>query len=246
MLLLVLGIVVSIAACKKKTSTDDPLAISNPPSVIIGSDNFVLYGINPSTHARNWEFAMKNDISNVPNALFLTFRPSPIVYGDRVYQVAVNSDTIHKINALTGALVANYVLPGRPAPASFTATPLAENGILYFACTNDTVYAVDTNWNLKWKFGENAPSPAGTFLSSPVIYQNKIFIASTSGHVYCLDKTNGPDAANKPIWDYPGTAPFPGIIPSFISSPCVSFPYVYAGSITDSSMYCFYIILPAR
>lgn len=228
-------------ACKKNMSNDNPLPTSYYPSIIMGSDNFVLYALNPGTGAKNWEYSMPTDTFNVPVG-WRYFKPSPLIYNNMVYQVSVSSDTIYKLNAKTGALVKKMVLPGHtsvPYPGKFftcMATPMADAGIIYLATTNDTIYAIDTGTaTIKWKYGAES-----SLLASPVIYNGKVYIATSAGHVICLDKNIGPDATGYPVWDWPGKGAVTPTV-SFISSPAISDPYLYVGGAKDSNMYCIYL-----
>ncbi len=235
------------AACGKKFSSDKPLPVSYHPSIIISSDNYVVYAINPATGLKNWQFSMPWD----SGTLGVPFKPSAIVYHERVYLTASNSDTVYKLNANTGALIAKLTVLNHttvPYPSHYftiVGTPVADGNLLYLATTNDTLYAIDTGTGAtKWSFGAADQSP---FYASPVIYNNNIYVAtigsgpalSVNGHMYCINKTSGPDAGGNPIWDYPGL----GVVSnaSFISSPCISAPYIYAGSASDSNMYCVYL-----
>jgi eukaryotic-like serine/threonine-protein kinase len=236
-------------ACKKTMSSDQPLPTSYYPSVIISSDNNVIYAINPGTGTKNWAFALPTD-NTITSSVF---RPSPLLYNEMVYMADINSDTIYKINSKTGALVkkmnVTQLVPGstNATPAGpFTgvmATPIAAGNLIYLATTNDTLYAIDTGTGVaKWKFGAS-----GELLSSPTLYNGNVYFASTNGHVYCVNQTTGPAAGDIPVWDYPGAVAFPTggepippsiVPPSFISSISICPPYLYVGSITDSNMYC--------
>jgi len=232
------------AACKKNFSSDNPLSTAYYPNIVLGSDNFVLYSVDPNTGKKNWEYSMPSATFNVlPNWKIL--KPSPLIYNDMVYQAAVNSDTIYKLNAKTGALVAKMTLPGHStvsAPNHFftvMGTPMADGKLIYLATTNDTLYAIDTGTaNVVWKFGCPDGSP---IVASPVIYNSNVYIASQglngNAHVYCLDKVNGPDMVGNPIWDYPGLGVL-NTTATFNSSPSISYPYLYVGGYIDSNMYC--------
>lgn len=236
--LLLAAIGIAFAACKKKMSSDNPLPTSYYPSIVISSDNMVVYGIDPGTGKKNWEFGMP-DTGTAPSF----FKPSPLVYHDMVYMCHVFSDTVYKVNGRTGALVSKLYFPGYPAHSfGVIATPIAEGNLLYLATTNDTVYAIDTGTGaIQWRFG--AANDMTPYVSSPVIYNNNIYVASTGGHVYCMDKLNGPDATTGlPIWDYPGWGTTSTT--SFLSSPTVSKPYLYIGGAIDSNVYCIYLDAP--
>jgi outer membrane protein assembly factor BamB len=65
---------------------------------------------------------------------------------------------------------------------------LVGDGKLFFATNtqNGTVYSIDTNGNILWKF---TPKPENYILGSPVLADNKLFIVSDNGFIYCF----GPD-----------------------------------------------------
>jgi len=239
-----------LVACGKKFSSDNPLPTSYYPSIIINSDNNVVYAIDPATGKKNWQYSLPNDSGTVG----APYKPSPIVYNNRVYLTATNSDTVYKLNAETGKLIAKLTVSGHTVvqyPAHYftiVATPIADANLLYLATTNDTLYAIDTGTGAtKWRFGAADQSP---FYASPVIYNGNIYAATigsgapgtSNGHVYCINKTTGPDANGNPIWDYPGLGVLSNA--SFISSPSISAPYIYAGSNSDSNMYCMYLNPP--
>lgn len=242
---------VLFTACKKKFSSDNPLPTSYYPSVIISSDNNVVFAIDPGTGKKNWQYSLPHDTGTVATP----FKPSALVYHERVYITAVNSDTVYKLNANTGALVAKLTVGPHttvPFPGHFftvVATPIADGKLLYLATTNDTLYAIDTGTGTTvWKFGTQG-NDLSPFYASPVIYNGNIYVASVGsswpfggGHIYCINKTSGPDASGYPIWDYPGVDSISNA--SFISSPSISAPYIYAGSNSDSNMYCVYLNPP--
>jgi eukaryotic-like serine/threonine-protein kinase len=219
--------------CKKSMSSDSPLPASYYPSVIINSDNNVIYAVDPGTGKKNWEYSLPH-----PTGVIGTyFAPSPLVYRGMVYMATPFSDTIYKINAKTGVLVKKLVTDPHNF-YSMQATPIADGKLLYLATNNNFIYAIDTGTGkIEWKFDAGS-----SLLSSPTIYNGNIYFGSTGGHVFCIDKTNGPDATTgDPVWDYPGKGVTNTPSPSFVSSPAISAPFLYIGSATDSSMYCIHL-----
>ncbi len=234
-----------VTSCSKKISSDNPLPTTYIPSVIISSDNNVLYGIDPSSGKKNWEYALPFHAA----ASGIVFMPSPLLYHEMIYQPSAYSDTIYKINSETGAIVKKIVLLDptitTPTPLLFNvqSTPIADANLVYLTTMNGSIYAFDTGtYKVKWSYGGDATG----CVSSPVIYNGNVFFATTGGHVYCLDKTAGPDASGYPIWAYPGpdTPPL-AANPQFNSSPAICPPYLYIGSASDSNMYCIYLTPPA-
>ncbi|NDC41238.1 MAG: hypothetical protein EBZ77_06780 [Chitinophagia bacterium] len=221
-----LASVLLFSNCSKGTySKDDTLTPQYAPSIIVGTDNHILYGLDPANGAQNWQV-------NFANSIFAC----PIVYGGYTYVGTVNylssfglCDTLFKVNSQTGKIVKKISIPGSSL-FSIRATPIAEGKYIYLATTNDSLYAIDTGTlAVKWRFGAD-----GSLEASPAIYDNAIYIASTVGTVYSVKKDDG-----TLLWSYSA-----GPASSFTSSPAISFPYLYIGS-QDSNMYCFYLVSPS-
>lgn len=213
------------SSCSREISDDKPLPASYSPTVIISSDNQVVYAIDPTTMAKYWEFSM-------PQGLPATsFAPSPLLYRGRLYLATINNDSLYKLNARTGKLVARMAI-APPQAFNMIATPIADGALIYLAASNGNFYAIDTGTAVvKWQFTAGSP-----LVSSPTIFENKIYFASTGGVVYCMDKANGWDpGVGGSMWQLalPGSR--------FVSSPAVSKPYIYIGSNLDSNMYCIYL-----
>lgn len=212
------------SGCAKKFSKDDTLPNQYSPSIIVGTDNHILYGLDPSNGNQNWQLSFANSIFACPT-----------VYGGFAYIGTVNylstmglCDTLFKVNTKTGKIAKKISIPGASL-FSIRATPIANGKYIYLATTNDSVYAIDTgNLSVLWRFGADGPIE-----SSPTIYNNQLYFASMAGTVYCVDKIAG-----TLTWSYPVGASSP-----FTSSAAVSYPYLYIGS-RDSSMYCFYLDVP--
>ncbi|MES2702771.1 MAG: PQQ-binding-like beta-propeller repeat protein [Bacteroidota bacterium] len=222
-------------SCKPKSSSDDPLPTEYYPSVIMNNDNQVVYALNPQTGTKNWELALP--YKTIPPVY--TFAPSPLLYGNMVYMATVNSDTLYKINAKTGAIVKKMTV----SPWSFFhmyATPVADGNLVYIAGDNGILYALDTGTGAtKWLYA--AQDAGASFVSSPVVANGKVYIATTTGHVYAIDKTNGPDGSGFPVWDWPGNGA--ASTAAFISSAAITANdtnYLFIGSLSDSNMYCIY------
>lgn len=223
------------AACSKKYSTDNPLPATYSPSIIINSDNQILYALDVTTGKKHWQVSFSY-LPNIPNT---HYKPSPLLYNGMLYIVANNSDTLYKINSETGAIV-QTITNGNGDSYSSIATPVTDGNMIYLACLNGNIYAMDFSGNLKWQY-----SGGSSFESSPTIYKGQIYAATTGGHVFSIDKVNGPDPnTGLPTWDYPHNgvgAPPNG---KFVSSITIGDPYLYVGSISDSNMYCLYLVPP--
>ncbi len=234
-------------ACKKQSSTDTPLPTNYYPSVIINSDNQVVYAFDPSTGNKNWEYGMYNPsgYATMNPLVGIIFTPSPVLYNGMVYASYVQrnsgaTDTIFKLNSKTGALVAK-ILPNKGEAFNIQATPVADGGLLYVAADNGHVFAIDTGtYVTKWEFTANS-SP---IISSPTIYNGNLYFATVGGTIYCIDQNLGP--AGTANWSYTPQRladSTGGPVASFYSSPAIAPPYLYLGSITDSNMYCIRLAL---
>ena len=120
------------------------------------------------------------------------------------YFYAVNRETGKlKWRAKTGSLV--------------TSSPAVADGTVYFASFDGFLYASDAETGkLKWKFqtagerrftgthlhgsqpvGESMPDPFDFYLSSPTVWDRKVYFGSGDGNVYALDAATG-----KPVWKF--------------------------------------------
>jgi eukaryotic-like serine/threonine-protein kinase len=101
--------------------------------------------------------------------------------------------------------------------SGITSSPAVENGVVYFSSYNGRFYALETETGkLKWKFetegerryagthihgsqpaGEKMPDPFDFFLSSPTVWDGKIFFGSGDGNVYALGADTG-----KLVWKF--------------------------------------------
>ena len=218
-------------ACKKEYSKDETLPAVYSPSIIVGSDNQVIYALNPANGDKNWELAMSSPII-----------ASPIVYGGMAYIANSTRDSIYKVNAKTGEVVQRITFSG--GGAGVTATPIADGNLLYVASLDGAIYAIDTgSYTTKWSYNPNT----GGIQSSPTIYNGKLYFATTGGHIYSVDKTSGPNTSTGvplPVWDYPGLGNV--ATAKFVSSPTIAAPYLYIGGANDSNMYCIFLDTTVR
>ena len=217
-----------LSSCSKKISTDTPLTTSYSPSIIVTNDNQMVYAFNPVTGAKNWEFSLPDFVGPQKE-----FSPSPLLYNNSLYIATAFSDTVYKLNPRTGKLIKKlFMVQTPPVTFNMQATPIANGKMLYLATSNNMIYAVDTGTGaMIWQFATSGP-----LVSSPVIFSGSIFAATTTGHVYNL-KLTGPDpSTGLPAWDFSSPTA------SFVSSPAISSPYLFIGSITDSSMYCIHTL----
>jgi outer membrane protein assembly factor BamB len=225
-------------SCKKTQSPDNPLPTEYYPSIIVNSDNQILYGVDPFTGKKNWEYGLPAFTGVTPPTLLA---PSPVVYNNMVYVATFNSDTVYKLVSKTGVFVKKVKLNSSGGPMAVHATPVANGNLLYVPVyTDNTIYAIDTGTlAIKWQFTADA-----NLVSSPVVDKDYIYFASTAGTLYALNKNDGTS-----FWSLAVTSPAPiagdpPIPASFYSSPAIADSHLYIGSVKDSNMYC--IRIPVR
>jgi len=234
-LLSLLAAPVLFTACNRNFSSDNPITPSYIPSIIINSDNQVVYALDPTSGLKNWQYALPI-LAGTPS-FPIHFQPSPLIYGGMVYMAEDMNylgvcDTIYKINSSTGTLVTKIALsPG--VSSNVQATPVADANLIYVAATNGAadgvIYAIDTGtYVTKWSYDAGAP-----IVSSPTIYNGQVYFATTGGTVFCLDKTLG-----TLTWNYTPPISAGSVPATFYSSPSICAPYLYIGSVADSNMYC--------
>lgn len=208
-------------SCKREYSPDKPPTPVYAPSIIVGSDNVVVYALDPATGDKNWELAFPSPL-----------KASPLLYGNFVYLASSLGDTLYKVNAKTGEIVKKITYAG--GGVGTTATPIADANLIYLASLNGSLYAIDTGaYTTKWSY-----ATGGSIQSSPVIYNGNVYIANTVGSIFCLEKTNGnpvPGASPAPTWSLSLPAA------RFVSSPAIygtsPSTFMYIGSQSDSNMY---------
>ena len=218
---------VALGSCKPKPNTDDqPLPEVYNQSIIIGSDNQVLYAINPANGDKNWELGLSSKIV-----------ASPIIYNGYVYVASSVGDTLFKINSRTGKITRKITFAN--AGAGVTATPIADGGMIYVGGLSGAFCAIDTgSGSTKWNFSADGPIE-----SSPTIYGSAVYVATSAGSVYRYGKQYGNPTgiSTDPVyenWKYHNDKA------KFVSSPAIGDPYLFIGSVNDSNMYCLYLDQP--
>ncbi len=212
------------SSCKKEYSPDETLPITYSPSIVIGSNNQVLYGLNPQSGEKNWELGLSFPVKS-----------SPILYKGSVYLAHSNRDSLFKIDGKTGSVTNRFAFGG--GATGCLATPVTDGELIYLASMSGGIYALDTGTgDIKWSYMTTGPIE-----SSPVIHNDYIYITNTVGSIYCFEKRNGtiyPPGPALPKWELHLPAA------QFVSSPAIAEPYLFVGSISDSNMYCVYVDTP--
>ncbi|MBS1773375.1 MAG: PQQ-binding-like beta-propeller repeat protein [Bacteroidetes bacterium] len=205
------------ACVKKNYSSDTPLADTYSSTLFIGSQAQRFYALDPVTGVEKWEYNLKKDI-----------QATSIVIGDFLFVPAL--DTLYKFDVNTGKKL--YAFDASQY-TNFISSPVSDGKSLFIACTAGT----DTRL-LKINPSNNAIvwnvllSSSSAISASLAIYNNVIYAVLNNGSLQGYNAGNG-----TPVWGAPLVPP---TVPSnltpdpIISSPCVSYPYIYVGSPNDS------------
>jgi outer membrane protein assembly factor BamB len=154
---------------------------------------------------------------------------SPLVSDGRVY-ISSDDGKLYCLNSVDGSLMWRYSLSN--ASINGFSSPAFLNGTIYVGSTPNydtpNVFAIDAPTGAsKWNYTVDA----GT-TSSPAVSDNRVFIGSGSGKVYCLDALNGSLVWGAAIGA--GNSAFGGI---YMSSPAVADGMLFVGS-SDGNCYC--------
>src|SRR4051812_38132899 len=118
------------AACKKKVVPPNPTPdpVDTPQyhsSIIVNSNNQIVYAIDPVTGKKNWELGLPTPMTST---VTVTFAPSPLLYKGRLYIATgvQGNDTLYKINPRTGEIVKKIDVIPSGGNTTFQATPIAD------------------------------------------------------------------------------------------------------------------------
>jgi len=113
------------------------------------------------------------------------FVSSPVLYGDTIFVGSFDN------NLYAVKIGDNKPLWKFPGGRWFWAAPVVEEGVVYAGCLDGKIYAVDAESG-KGLWGE--PFDAGSpIVSSPVLMDGLLVVASESGDVYIFDAASKPE-----------------------------------------------------
>ncbi len=154
---------------------------------------------------------------------------APAVVNGLVYLAACDWN-LYQINETQATSVASANHTFNMAYASYSA-PVVANGRVFVGCgytgtsTNNRFYCLDaSDLSLIWEF---YPGSSTSFFSSAGYYNNRVYIGSVDGNLYCLDATS---STADVIWQYS--------IGSTWCSPAITNERLYIGTRTNY-FYCF-------
>jgi len=185
-----------------KYSPDEPFPTVYTSSLFTGSNNKMVYSLDPKTGEMKWKIPVDGEV-----------HATPVLFNNFLW-VGTSTGVLYQINYKEGSVV-DTVHYGAPIEG----TPLAYNGNLLVPAGNILHYVNLSNFGDIWSYDMGGP-----ILSSPTTHRipdvndNAIFVSSMSNKVVALDP-NG-----TALWTYT-----PAAAGAFYSSPCVvndSFLYV--------------------
>jgi cobaltochelatase CobN len=152
--------------------------ITNTPSIGYGKVFFAtenrLYALNLDG-SKAWDIPFNGTMSTAATA-----------YG-YIY-IGSKDGVLYCVDAITGNIIWQYAANGK-----IDSSPAVAGGVVYFATNTPqgTIYALDAyTGDLMW-FYQLTP-PSGYYyniMSSPFLAEDKLFIGSDSGYVYCFDSS---------------------------------------------------------
>lgn len=163
---------------------------------------------------------------------------SPVV-ADGILYIGSNDHFVHALDAKTGHEIWKF-----ETGANVTSTPVVADGSVYVVSLDGRLYSLDAGTGkLRWKFqtggesrltaaglyglapsGEIMPDPWDFFLSSPAVYNGRVYFGSGDRNIYALNARTG-----RLVWKYQA-----GDIVH--SSPAIANGIVYIGC-WDGAMY---------
>jgi outer membrane protein assembly factor BamB len=149
---------------------------------------------------------------------------SPAYYKHRLYIVNLVPGHIVKLDARTGRVLWKHLLPGRAE-----SSPLVIDGIVYFGCENNQLFALSTrNGHVRW-----ATTLGGPIKSAPAYRNGVLYVGDYGGYMNAVDAKTGAIR-----WQSGSLGQGFGTSGEFYSTPALAYGRVYAGN-NDDRVYSF-------
>jgi outer membrane protein assembly factor BamB len=203
--------ITGLNSCKKDYSPDTPLPVTYSQSLFVGSDNQIVYALDPISLEKKWKFSADGEILSTP------------LVKDKVLYVGTSKGTLYSINAQTGVKINSISYS-----SAIVGTPIFRGDMLLVVegTKIHTLKADLTDYYVLPSTNTNVFDMGGTINSSPAIhdiaggFQKAIFISGMNNNVVALNDLL------QVLWTF--TPAEPG---AFYSSPCVvNDSFVYVGN----------------
>lgn len=185
----------AFSSCEKTYSDDKPAQLTYSPTLYVGSNQQVVYALNPETGEKKWEFNVGSSVVAAPEVL------------DDGVIFATKSGDVYKLDRITGKEIVS-----RKFGSQIIGSPYRYEEHLYIAAGN-ILHQVDPK-TLDTRFSADC---GGQITTSPTIHSilgkdgKYVFVATANNNLLAINTFEMPI-----VWTY--AAPQAG---SFRSSPCI-------------------------
>jgi outer membrane protein assembly factor BamB len=145
--------------------------------VYFGSWDSRLYALEAETGKFKWKFTTGWGVDS-----------SPAIHDDTVY-VGSEDNNFYALDAEDGTIKWMFT-----ANAGIYSSPTVYGGLVFFGCSDGKLYALNASiGNVVWSAAPDYYIDGiynyvtRPIVSSPVIYEGKVFVGSTNGKIYCFD-----------------------------------------------------------
>ncbi len=180
-ILLILAISLSACSGGASAATSWPgLTVDESQQAVYLAYNQQLYAINLQNGTEKWRFPDKPDNK-------LTFFAPPTLLPDGRLVAAGYDHALHLLDPQNnGQEVHSGNWPFTGAENRYIASPLVEGDNIYAPNSDETLYALDKDANLLWKFKTKQP-----LWATPASDGQTLYLPSMDHHIYALDAQSG-------------------------------------------------------
>jgi len=185
-----------------------PLIDGDNLYIALSNDENTLISYNLSNGSVNWKLALGE------------IETSPLIIGEKLY-VATLTGKLTCVDKIKGQIIWTFDPPLPQASKICRSSPASDGNLIVYSCEGGFIYALHlSDGELIWQ-----TNIGGSIISSPTIYNNKVFIGSLDSSFYSFNLSTG-----KQIWRQSLGA-------SVYASQAVSDKYVYVSTV-GKFLYC--------
>ena len=150
------------------------LSIDSSGEVAYVADKNAVYAVNTSNGTEKWRFPAEKSKS--------TFYATPAESNDGQVIIGGYDKTLYGVNKENGNQNWAFI----KAEHNYVAGPLVSDDLIFAPSSDNNLYTVDLNGNLKWQFETEYPQ-----WGTPATDGETIYISSLDHHIYALDAKTG-------------------------------------------------------